>query len=106
MTNEGQFTNQRQHRRFRTRGVIRFAHAGTNHKARVENISLGGVRAALVAPLPVGTELLVEIPLPKEQLMFARAEVVHSNSGGAGLRFLWSGEGDPNCRLLQELIGG
>ena len=106
MTNGGQFKNRRQHRRFHTRGVIRFEHEGTNHKGRVENISLGGVRTALEAQVPVGTELLVEIPLPKEQLMFAWAEVVRSDIGGAALRFLWAGAGDPNCRLLQEVIGG
>jgi hypothetical protein len=62
---------------------------------RIENISLGGLGIELPTPLPMGTEVPTDVPLPEGGFVSVRALVVHSGAGLTGLRFVWAGEGDP-----------
>jgi len=106
MSSIGQIQNRRQHRRFHVGGTIILNHTGKHYKARIENISMGGLCTSLPRPLPQGAELALDIPLPGGDVVIVRAEVVRSYIGGAGLRFHWLGEDDRSRLLLQKVLDG
>ena len=66
---------------------------------------MGGAGAYFEEPLPAGAVVQLYVPLIEGDMVVAPAEVVHSVSGRAGLRFNWAGEDDPQRRLLQAELG-
>ena len=98
--------NRRQHQRFHVRGAVYFVYAGRDQKARINNISMGGLSASFPVPLPEGVALALDIPLPVNDAVKVRAEVVRSQSNGAAVRFHWLGEDDRSRLLLQEVLSG
>lgn len=103
--NDNPADNRRQYRRSHVGGTATFNHAGKQLKARIENISLGGLYAPSDRRLPVGAEMMVDIPLRNGAAVVVRAEVVHSSFRGVGLRFHWTGEADQSRSLLQQELG-
>jgi hypothetical protein len=55
---------RRLHQRFTIELPVVFVVGGTTVKGRTENISLGGLLAALEGPVPFGAEVVVRITLP------------------------------------------
>lgn len=58
------------------------------HRARCENVSVGGVAVADAGNLPVGKTVEVYFELPSGVAVETRAKVVRSGRDRAGLRFL------------------
>ena len=106
MTDAAQPHERRAHPRYHVRGVVALYHDGVSLSGQVENISAGGACLMLDNPLPVGALTRIDIPLPAGGVAVTAAEVVRSQPGCTGLRFLWAGTDDPNRWLLQAALGG
>jgi hypothetical protein len=87
------------------RGGMFVDHAGRKLQAQIENISMGGVRIASEARLPVGADVALDIPLPHGGLVLVWAEVIYSHADYTGLRFEWAGLDDPGRLLLHTALG-
>jgi hypothetical protein len=71
--------------------------------ASTKDISIGGFYLNTQANLPEGSVLLVRIPFAEERHIVAHAEVIYSNPGGVGLRFL--DLSDANRVLIESELG-
>jgi ActR/RegA family two-component response regulator len=57
-------------------------------KARISDLSVGGLALQCVQPLPVNREMLTQFPLPGTGVIHAAGRIVNANSTGrAGVRF-------------------
>lgn len=104
MLNEGELQERRQHRRSHVGGTVFLDCGGQNIKARIENISLGGLCATAPQALPLGSQLSVDIPLSNGDVVVVRAKVVRSFMGNAAMRFYWLSEDDRSRLLLKEQL--
>ena len=104
MSNPTPTENRRQHKRYHVGGTVILNHAGRHHKATVDNVSMGGLCTSLHQTLPLGAELILDIPLAGGDVAIVHAEVVRSYIGGAAMRFRWPDEGDHSRLLLQEIL--
>jgi PilZ domain len=98
-----EWDERRLHRRFKKRFTLYIDEKGGSNIATAENISAEGLYLHTHTPLDEGALLTLHIPRGKDNLIVARARVVHSNPGhGAGLRF--HGLSQDDRALLEDLL--
>ena len=97
-------TNQEERRRYdRSRLIVDVFFDGNDATgvASAKDISIGGLYMNTKAELPVGSALLVRIPLRGDKQIVCNGEVVYSNPGlGVGVRF--QGLSEESKSLLQN----
>jgi hypothetical protein len=80
---------RREHDRSRLIVDVYFDGKDATGVASTKDLSLGGFYMNTKTDIPVGTKLMVRIPIGENQQLVAKAEVVYVESGsGVGLRFV------------------
>lgn len=81
-------TDRREHFRAPLAGPVLVDALSQWHRARCENVSVGGVAVAGAGRLPIGKTVEVYFELPSGVAVEAQAQVVRSRGEAAALRFL------------------
>ena len=97
---------RRRHDRFPVTVAVRYriGQQPEQHTSELSEISAGGAMLATAEPLPLGTEVILEVAPPGAAAPMTIASKVsyHTPSGGSGLKFVYR-DGD-GSRRLREMV--
>lgn len=97
---------RRRHDRFPVTVAVRYriGQQPKQHASELSEISAGGAMLATGAPLPMGTEVLLEVAPPgaAAPMTISSRVTYHTPTGGSGLKFVYR-DGD-GSRRLRELV--